>query len=134
MGLGSRGARQCARAFRDIGEELSGLEGVCLLLQELIVECRQASLLRLLRLGASGHLSLGTLQGSALSASSEGTKGLRGTRSHAIDLIAQGSLLRRRSGTLAERLIAYAGKALCSTRLLTVDILAEASQRLTGAG
>ena len=84
-GAGSGVARQRARAGRNVRQELSNLEGIRLLLLELVVEGLKASLRRLL-LGLTGsELRLRTGKASRLRARSELTK-LRARLTEALEV------------------------------------------------
>ena len=103
--VGRRGvAGQRARAGRDVREELSNLEGIRLLLLELVVEGLKASLRRLL-LGLTGsELRLSTSEASRLSAGPELAK-LRTSLTEALEV----RLLRREADAL---LLASRGQRL----------------------
>ena len=64
--LGCGVARQRTSAFSDVRQELGGLEGIALLLLELLIFGSIFSLLCLLRQSASGNLSLRACQSSVL--------------------------------------------------------------------
>ena len=85
-------SRQCASAFGNPGQELSHLERITLLLLELVIECRQTGLLRLLRNRACLQCSLATSDRGILCATAQLGKRVGPGNALVIDLVAQATL------------------------------------------